>query len=135
SAQARAKIGAKALALVTRDENAASRDAVGFCPAEHGGKLAPQGLPPGFRVLRTVCEHQSGLDGPVTHLLVGDGLAMVSVFIAPYRSNGTALIGVTALGAVHAVGRVAGGYAITAMGDAPSITISRIASAVEVTKH
>ncbi|MGH8427038.1 MAG: MucB/RseB C-terminal domain-containing protein [Gammaproteobacteria bacterium] len=135
AAAARSGIGAKTLELVSGKEQGASHESDGACPDERAGTLSVNGLPPGFRILQTVCEHATGARGPVTHFLVGDGLATISVFVAPYQHVGSVLIGGTTLGAVHAVGRVAGGFAVTAMGDAPSITISQIARAVAVAGH
>lgn len=132
---ARARIGAKSIALLERAEHDAAKDTHGPCSGEGISHVGVADLPPGFKVLNTVCERAPGATTPVTHLLVGDGLATVSVFLAPHHPKGPALVGGTALGSVHAVGRIDQGYSVTAMGDAPFPTIARIARGVVVASH
>lgn len=125
-------IGAKALALVT-GAGGAKDVSDGVC----GGNEAAMkltNLPPGYHVLKTVCEHALDASAPVTHVLISDGLAVVSLFVSVHHEGGPALVGVTRLGAVHAVGRLQGSFALTAMGNAPLPTISRIAHSL-VTGH
>ncbi len=123
---AESAIGAKALALVN-DAVADKNVSDGACAGNGEAAMTFKNLPPGFRVLKAVCENTPGAAAPITHVLISDGLATVSLFVAVHHEGGDALVGVTALGAVHAVGRLQGSFAMTAMGDAPLATISRIA--------
>ncbi|MGH6715590.1 MAG: MucB/RseB C-terminal domain-containing protein [Bradyrhizobium sp.] len=122
---AESAIGAKALALVN-DAGVDKNVSDGACAGTGEAAMTFKNLPPGFHVLKTVCERAPGAAAPVTHVLISDGLAVVSLFVAVHHAGGDALIGVTALGAVHAAGRLQGGFALTAMGDAPLATVSRI---------
>lgn len=87
-------------------------------------------LPAGFRVISTRHEQLPGADTPVTHIVYGDGLATVSVFIAEQpdeeiarRSN---------LGAASSFSIESGDYQITAVGEVPAETVQRIASAMRM---
>lgn len=87
-------------------------------------------LPPGFRAVSTTHETLAGADGAVTHIMLSDGLANVSVFIAE-KSDGP----VNARGVVgdssnsHSVEN--GDYLITAIGDVPAATVRRIAISMQ----
>lgn len=135
AAAAREKIGAKSISLLEQAERSESKDTRGACSGEGIGHIELNDLPPGFHLLSTVCERAPGAATPVTHLLIGDGLATVSIFLAPHRPRSATLIGGTALGSVHAVGRLAQGFSVTAMGDAPFPTVSRIAGGVVVSSQ
>lgn len=126
-------IGAKKVAMVKRVA-AQDKSRAGAC--DHG-KVAFEfkKLPPGFHVLKTVCERIPSSDIPVTHMLIGDGLATVSLFVTVRRKNAPALVGSTTIGAVHAVGRLEGSFSMTAMGDAPIATVTRIARSLILTSH
>lgn len=87
-------------------------------------------LPAGFRVISTRHEQLPGADTPVTHIVYGDGLATVSVFIAEQpdqeiarRSN---------LGASSSFSIESGNYQITAVGEVPAETVQRIASSMRL---
>jgi len=107
----------------------------GGCTDEGQAAFTFKKLPPGFHVLKTVCEQAPNGGLPVTHMLIGDGLATVSLFVTVHHQGRPALVGRTTIGAVHAVGRVEGSYALTAMGDAPIATVARIARALSVEKQ
>ncbi|MGH8274977.1 MAG: MucB/RseB C-terminal domain-containing protein [Gammaproteobacteria bacterium] len=123
---AQSAIGPKAVSLLT---HAASGDnaSEGACSGKNAPTFDFKRLPPGFHVAKTVCETAPGGGLPVTHVLITDGLASVSLFVAAHPAGGPALVGATAVGSVHAVGRVEGSYALTAMGDVPVNTVARIA--------
>ncbi len=124
---AQSAIGAEAMSLLAQ---AAGKEmpSTGPCSGEEAPRLSFRRLPPGFHVEKTVCEHARGGGGlPVTHMLIGDGLATVSLFVATHRAGGPALVGATARGSVHAYGRLEGSYSLTAMGDAPINTVAGIA--------
>ncbi|TXI89658.1 MAG: hypothetical protein E6Q40_01990 [Cupriavidus sp.] len=83
-------------------------------------------LPPGFRVtlreVRELPDHR----GSVEHLLVSDGLTVISVFSAERPTPSKALNGVSQIGAVNAYGRMIGSFHITVVGEAPPETVKMI---------
>lgn len=129
-ATARGLIGAKALSMAAHAASAPHAQAAD-CPVANGsGSVVLRNLPAGFERVSETCESAPRRNRPVTHILISDGLTSVSVFVTPRRSGGATLMGETGMGPVHAVGRVAGGYAVTVMGTAPMATVSRIARGV-----
>lgn len=130
-ATARGLIGGKALSLAAHAASAPQPVAATACSTGNGaGAVDLKNLPTGFEQVSEKCESSPRKDGQVTHILVSDGLTHVSVFVSPHQTGGATLMGETGMGAVHAVGRVAGGYAVTVMGSAPLATVSNIANGV-----
>ncbi len=85
-------------------------------------------IPPGFRVISTSREALPGSDEHVTHILYGDGLATVSVFIS---SGGTGKKAKRSrVGASNTFSTVIDGYRITAVGEVPEITVEQIAKSM-----
>ncbi|MDN5863608.1 MAG: MucB/RseB C-terminal domain-containing protein [Gammaproteobacteria bacterium] len=126
-------IGAQEIAMLNKVTRRGDARA-GAC--RHGqDRFSFKNLPPGFELLKTVCELAPYSGVPVTHMLIGDGLATVSLFVTLHRKGGPVLIGTTTIGAVHAVGRIEGSFALTAMGDAPISTVTRIARSLVVTRQ
>jgi len=82
-------------------------------------------LPPGFRLLSETRELLPGSDVPVTHLMYGDGLASVSVFVAAPSDDGVA--GRAAVGASNSFSVSLDQAVVTAIGDVPIATVRRIA--------
>ena len=87
-------------------------------------------LPAGFGIMSSEIVHLPGNDAPVTHIVYGDGLATVSVFIAekrngaaPRRSN---------IGATNTFSTESGDYQITAVGEVPALTVQRIAASMRL---
>lgn len=130
TAQADSAIGPEKLTLIARSEKRALQAEQGPCSSGEVETLDNKLLPPGFNNIHTVCEDPPAVPQPVTHFLVSDGLTTISVFVTPHHDYGSALVGSTELGAVHAVGIVQSGFSVTVMGDAPFPTISDIAHSV-----
>ena len=88
-----------------------------------------QGLPQGYRIrLRT--QMPAGTEGPpVSHFVLTDGLASLSLYIENSGSD-SVMVGGSRMGAVNAFGRVVDGYQITAVGAVPALTVEKIAQAV-----
>ena len=84
-------------------------------------------LPPGFRVTGRMIRDVPGKPHPVTHLVISDGLAAVSVFIentvSPDKNSGPM---VTSMGAAHAYRASMNGHQITAVGEVPASTVEQI---------
>jgi sigma-E factor negative regulatory protein RseB len=85
-------------------------------------------LPPGFRVISTRDERLPGADRAVTHIVYGDGLATVSVFIAEGQDQSIARR--SAIGASNSFSTQIGGHQVTAVGEVPSETVQRIATSM-----
>jgi sigma-E factor negative regulatory protein RseB len=88
-------------------------------------------LPPGFRLGSSGLQQLPGVDRPVTHLVVSDGLASVSVFIeapAPGRAPNE---GQGRVGAAFALSTAVADHQVTVVGEVPPQTLQYIASALE----
>ena len=85
-------------------------------------------VPAGYRVVSTRNETLSGSDNTVTHILYSDGLANVSVFIAPGQTNKKAKR--SSVGASNSYSTIAGEFRITAVGEVPWVTVEQIATAM-----
>lgn len=82
-------------------------------------------LPSGFRVVSTRTEQMPGLATPVTHIVYGDGLATVSVFISEEPDAEQA--GQFRFGAANSFSTQNGDVQVTAVGEVPAVTVERIA--------
>ncbi|HET7843998.1 MAG TPA: MucB/RseB C-terminal domain-containing protein [Xanthomonadales bacterium] len=83
-------------------------------------------LPEGFRLIaRPAAERDA------EHQLFSDGLANVSLYVEPLRSESADWTGSSRRGAIAVVGRVRGGYHVVVMGDLPVATVERIADSVQ----
>ena len=92
-------------------------------------------LPPGFRVSSSVEQLLPGSDHPVTHLVLSDGLASVSVFIeGPPAPPRQATEGQGRVGSAFAYSKVVAGHQVTAVGEVPPQTVEFIASGVAPAK-
>jgi sigma-E factor negative regulatory protein RseB len=87
-------------------------------------------LPPGFRVISTRHEQLPGADAPVTHIVYGDGLATVSVFIAEKQDQEIARR--SNMGASSSFSIETGDHQITAVGEVPPETAQRIATSMRL---
>ncbi|MBT8079209.1 MAG: MucB/RseB C-terminal domain-containing protein [Gammaproteobacteria bacterium] len=82
-------------------------------------------LPAGFRIMSSEQEKLTGSEAPVTHIVYGDGLATVSVFIAERRDE--PLSRRHSIGATNTFSADAGEYQVTVVGEVPEVTVRRIA--------
>ncbi|MEX2122531.1 MAG: MucB/RseB C-terminal domain-containing protein [Woeseia sp.] len=85
-------------------------------------------LPAGFRVISTKHERLPGAVAPVTHIVYGDGLATVSVFIAGKEEQEIARR--SSVGASSSFSTQIDDHQITAVGEVPAETVQRIASSM-----
>jgi sigma-E factor negative regulatory protein RseB len=86
-------------------------------------------LPPGFRVTSIRGERISGTDDLVTHMMVSDGLASVSVFIEPGKDKNAA--GRSRDGVTNAFSVASGDFRVTAVGEVPAATVEQIARSMQ----
>jgi sigma-E factor negative regulatory protein RseB len=87
-------------------------------------------LPPGFRLLSETRETLPGSEAPVTHIMYGDGLATVSVFIAALPDEIVA--GRAAVGASNSYSVELDQGVVTAIGEVPLATVRKIASGMRL---
>ena len=83
-------------------------------------------LPRGFRAVATHGEMMPGGTDVTTHIVYSDGLANVSVFIAP--AGDSTEEGAFEVGGASSYSTVIEGYRVTAVGEVPSITLEQIAT-------
>jgi sigma-E factor negative regulatory protein RseB len=98
-------------------------------PGEPLWRLAQ--LPPGFHLSATSQQQLPGSDALVTHFMLSDGLASVSVFIeGPPAPPRQATEGQGRVGTAFAYSRVIDGHQVTAVGEVPPQTVEMIAAGV-----
>ncbi len=85
-------------------------------------------IPAGFRLMSTTRQVLDDAEASVTHIMYGDGLATVSVFIAEKQEETVAER--TAMGASNSYSVERGGFLITAVGEVPPATVRRIATSM-----
>jgi sigma-E factor negative regulatory protein RseB len=97
-------------------------------------KLAGWGLAaelPGFRKI-TELKRRLGESRPVGQMVYSDGLAAVSVFIEPMAGRSDPVsTGLSSMGAIHIYTREVANHIVTVVGEAPAVSVQRIADAVE----
>lgn len=94
-------------------------------PAAGVTAWALQNLPPGFRLKMREVRSLPGAQGMIEHLLLSDGLSMVSIYSAA-RLSPQALQGLSNVGGVNAYGRIVGPFHVTVVGEVPEETVKMI---------
>jgi sigma-E factor negative regulatory protein RseB len=84
-------------------------------------------MPPGFELTGNTKRVIAANPDPVQHMILSDGLASVSVFIAKPQDRTALFEGTTHSGALNAFGRSVDGYQITVVGEVPEETVKMIA--------
>ena len=88
-------------------------------------------LPPGFRLSSSAAHRLPGSTQAVTHLVVSDGIASVSVFIeGPPAPPRRAFEGEGRIGSAFAYSTMVAGHQVTAVGEVPAETVQAIAAGV-----
>jgi sigma-E factor negative regulatory protein RseB len=91
-------------------------------------------MPDGYRVTGNMVRNVPGKSKPVTHLVVSDGLAAVSVFIESSSESVKKEQMVTGMGAAHAYRASIGNHQLTAVGEVPAIAVERIGRSVQMVR-
>jgi sigma-E factor negative regulatory protein RseB len=90
--------------------------------------------PPGFKKITEMKRSLGGVPG-VGHIVLSDGLAAVSVFIAPHPvKSGVIQSGLSRQGATNVYIRQIGEHLVTVVGEAPAESVKSIANGVEYRK-
>jgi sigma-E factor negative regulatory protein RseB len=86
---------------------------------------------PGFQKI-TELKRRLGDSRAAGQMVFSDGLAAVSVFIEPLESRrDRAATGLASMGAIHIYTREVANHMVTVVGEAPAVSVQRIADAVE----
>ena len=86
---------------------------------------------PGFRKV-TELKRRLGESRPVGQMVYSDGLAAVSVFIEPLEGRRERVrTGLSSMGAIHIYTREVADHMVTVVGEAPAVSVQRIADSVE----
>jgi sigma-E factor negative regulatory protein RseB len=101
----------------------------GDTSADAGWVIGSQ--PPGFKKLADMRRSIAGKAGSVSHIVLSDGLAAISIFIEPL-SKALPSQPLSHQGAVHIYTRPHGGHMITVLGEAPAATVMQIANSLEL---
>lgn len=110
-------------------------------PLQGATKWTAVGLPQGFSLSTRMQRKIANRELPVEQLVFTDGLSVVSVFIERIDDAGgntsrpAGLNGLTAKGAVYAYGKRIDNHQVTAVGEAPSITIRLIGQSITPTRE
>ncbi len=96
-------------------------------PASLAGWSLSNELPGFHKVIELKRRVQSK---PVGQVVYSDGLAAVSVFIEPLEGR-NARTGLASMGAIHIYTREVADHMVTVVGEAPALSVQRIADAVE----
>jgi len=118
-----------------------SVDIEGFTWVRHAGEtegrdgINPTGfeareVPRGFRLVSAGNERFPDSEGEVAHIVYSDGVASVSVFVAPGQSGADKLEGASRIGAAYAYGTVVNGHQVTVIGEVPGHTVRMIANSL-----
>ncbi|MCH9692912.1 MAG: MucB/RseB C-terminal domain-containing protein [Gammaproteobacteria bacterium] len=87
-------------------------------------------LPAGFEAVSTHEESMQGGEQMVTHILFSDGLANVSVFVAPAHAKNVE--GAARVGGSNSYTTRQGNHDVTAIGGVPAITVRQIATSMQL---
>lgn len=91
-------------------------------------------VPEGFR-LSAYDRRAGGREEASEHLVFSDGLASVSVYVEPDRSESRdGIIGASTMGALSAYGARRAGHRVTVVGEVPAVTVKRIADSLQETR-
>lgn len=131
----------KVLDRIPDERFQASMDARGFTwyradKERHGPDSHPEAawqlreLPPGFDIAANLTHPMAVSERPVQHIVLSDGLASVSVFIAKPGGDKELFEGESQQGSMHAFARRLAGHQITVVGEVPRRTVEMIGSSV-----
>ena len=98
--------------------------------AERSTHISWEGLPAGFTPMKTRRFANTTHAGEVEQIILGDGLATVSVFIEAIDDNLQILSPVERLGTAHARVSLRDGKRITVIGEVPGVTVDRVLDVV-----
>ena len=87
--------------------------------------------PPGFSIYENIIRPIAASSQPVQHIILSDGLASVSVFIAHWDTQKSTHKGAWHKGAMNAYSRVLDDHHITVVGEVPNKTVELIGQSIQ----
>lgn len=95
-------------------------------PKSVEGRWEAADLPPGFMLIQRHMKKMTGGMGEVEHIVYGDGIASVSVYVADDAGDIDTFLGATKVGATSAYGEMRGNAHIAVVGEVPQATVEKI---------
>lgn len=113
-------------------EKARARSGMQKHTAEQSNRVSFTALPEGYRKVSETYSALSMKNGPMSHVMISDGMASVSVYVEYVEQNQAAdvVLGLSRMGAMNAYGISTRFAVITAVGEVPEATVRAIAAAV-----
>ncbi|MBN8440435.1 MAG: MucB/RseB C-terminal domain-containing protein [Thauera sp.] len=100
-------------------------------PKDEAGWVLRSSLP-GYALMSVMKRPLGRERGEVIHMVYGDGLAAISVFIEPQGTQGASGASATlATGAINIYKRSVNGHLVTALGEVPLRAVQRVADGIE----
>ncbi len=87
-------------------------------------------VPPGFKITGSIRRIMATSSQPVQHMILTDGLASVSVFIAKPQKRDSLFKGAVRSGALNAFARSLNKFQITVVGEVPAATVKMIGKSI-----
>jgi sigma-E factor negative regulatory protein RseB len=88
-------------------------------------------VPPGFAKIMVGVRKLRGRQDPVAHLVFSDGLVAISVFVEPITATTLGTGGASQQGGLNVYSVKLDDHLVTALGEAPGITVRQIANSVQ----
>jgi len=98
---------------------------------KRSSKWAPGWLPKGFSMREREETPLPSGKMPLEHLVYGDGLASLSIYVEQLPKSAPALIGASRMGAVNAFGAMIGEFQLTVVGEVPLETVRKVAQSID----
>jgi len=100
--------------------------------AQTADRVGFDSLPDGYREVVETYRSMPIETGPISHVMVSDGMASVSVYVehVDKPEQDTSADGVSMMGAMNAFGKSLPNAYVTVVGEVPTATVKRIANAV-----
>jgi len=103
-------------------------------PRKQDDKVGFSQLPEGYRKVSETFSPMPIQDGPVSHVMLSDGMASVSVYVEYVKASdqNNPMVGLSQMGAMNAFGVSTSQAVITVVGEVPANTVKAIALAVTI---
>ena len=94
-------------------------------------KWRVEGDPAGFKLEHYIHRFSPAIQTAITHLVLGDGLAQVSVFVTPLDASANQASTALSMGSLNSFTRQVDEFMITVVGEVPAETVALIAEHTE----
>ncbi len=105
---------------------------IGGAPMGGAGKpdWVVKRLPEGFTLTSYQRKHMRPGGAGTEHMVYGDGLATVSVYVELASADDNILTGLSSMGAMNTYGIVVGGHQVMVVGEVPAVTVEMMAHSI-----